>query len=285
MGLVTKALVRLTRSPQATRTLLAPFPTIDAASVTVSQVIARGIMPAALEMMDALTCRAVEAAYHAGYPPDAGAVLLIELDGLADELDELTDDVTALCRASEAREVRVAATAAERDVLWAGRKGALGVMGRLAPNYYLQDGTVPRARLPETLEHVGRVSRDFGLPIANVFHAGDGNLHPFILFDRRKPGDIQRTLEAGVEILRYCVEVGGTISGEHGIGLEKQEQMTLLYTTADLAAMAKLKAAFNPRDLFNPGKVFPKAWSCAEIDEVVAGATRTPEAAPVAASA
>lgn len=272
MGIVTKVLARLTRLPQATRTLLAPFPTVEAASVAASETIARGIMPAALEMMDALTCKAVEAAYKAGYPPDAGAVLLIELDGLGEGLDEQMDDLMVLCRQYGAAGVRVAAEAAEREALWAGRKGALGAMGRLAPSYYLQDGTVPRTKLPQTLQHVEAVSKEYKLPIANVLHAGDGNLHPFILFDRRVKQDIARVLEAGVEILRYCAAVGGTISGEHGIGLEKKEQMTFIFSTADLAAMAGLKNVFNPRDLFNPGKLFPAAWSCAEITEAKANA-------------
>lgn len=275
LGLVTRVLVGLTSLPEAARALLAPFPTVDAAAATASRIIASGIMPAALEMMDALTCSAVEAAYHTGYPPEAGAVLLIELDGPAAGIEAETRLVQALCAEHGAFGIRLARTASERAALWAGRKGALGAMGRLAPSYYLQDGTVPRTRLPETLRHVDAVSREYGLPIANVLHAGDGNLHPFILFDRRIKGNIQRVLEAGVEILRYCVEVGGTISGEHGIGLEKKEQMTLCYSTADLAAMAALKMAFNPKDLFNPGKIFPDAWSCGELSALLAPAILT----------
>lgn len=272
LGLVTKVLVSLTRLPEAARALLAPFPTIDAATATVSKIIARGMLPAALEMMDGLTCTAVEAAYHTGYPPEAGAVLLIELDGAAAGIDDETSAVRTVCEEYGAFNIRLARSASERAALWAGRKGALGAMGRLAPSYYLQDGTVPRTKLPETLRHVAAVSREFGLPIANVLHAGDGNLHPFILFDRRVKANIQRVLEAGTEILRYCVDVGGTISGEHGIGLEKKEQMTLCYTANDLAAMASLKLACNPRDLLNPGKMFPEGWSCGELRDARAAA-------------
>lgn len=268
LGIVTKALVRLMRVPEAVRVLLAQFDGVVEASNTVSAVIASGTVPAAMEMMDQLVCSAVEAAYHVGFPPDVGAVLLVEVDGLGEGLDETAERIAAICRANGAREVRIATTAEERAALWNARKMAFGAMGRLAPSYYMQDGVVPRTKLPATLARVEAVSREYDLRIANVFHAGDGNLHPLILFDRRDPGVVERVLRAGVEILQTCIDMGGTISGEHGIGLEKKEQMALIFSADDLAAMARLKASFNPRDLFNPDKVFPSRVSCAEVREV-----------------
>jgi glycolate oxidase len=247
--------------------LLAIFGSIDEASNTVSAIIGAGIVPAALEMMDGLCCKAVEATYHAGYPPDAGAVLLVELDGLRESVEELTEQVSIICQHHGARDVRRARSAQERAVLWAGRKGALGALGRLAPNYYIQDGVVPRTKLPATLRFVEQVSHDINLPIANVFHAGDGNLHPNILFNRQEPSSIERTLRGGLEILRYCVEQGGVVSGEHGIGLEKREHMAFLFTTDDLATMARLKGCFNPRALFNPDKIFPPLRGCGEVKD------------------
>jgi len=264
-GIATAITVRLTRQPEAIRVLLAIFGSIDEASNTVSSIIGAGIVPAALEMIDQLCCRAVEEAYHAGYPPDAGAVLLVEVDGLRESVEELSERVEAICRLQGAREIRSASTPAEREALWRGRKGALGALGRLAPNYYIQDGVVPRTKLPETLRFVEEVARDINLPIANVFHAGDGNLHPNILFDRRNPSSVERTLRGGMEILRFCVEQGGVVSGEHGIGLEKRDHISYLFSTEDLATMARLKGCFNPRALFNPDKIFPPVRSCGEV--------------------
>lgn len=266
-GIATEITVRLTPSPEAIQVLLAIFGSIDEASNTVSAIIGAGIVPAALEMMDGLCCKAVEATYHAGYPPDAGAVLLVELDGLRESVEELTEQVSIICQHHGARDVRRARSAQERAVLWAGRKGALGALGRLAPNYYIQDGVVPRTKLPATLRFVEQVSHDINLPIANVFHAGDGNLHPNILFNRQEPSSIERTLRGGLEILRYCVEQGGVVSGEHGIGLEKREHMAFLFTTDDLATMARLKGCFNPRALFNPDKIFPPLRGCGEVKD------------------
>ncbi|MCL4545771.1 MAG: FAD-binding protein [Chloroflexi bacterium] len=264
-GIATAVTVRLTPLPEDTQVLLAIFGSVDEASNTVSAIIGAGIIPAALEMMDGLCCQAIEAAYHAGYPPDAGAVLLVELDGLREAVEELVDQVSTICRNHGAGEVRRARSAVERAALWAGRKGALGALGRLAPNYYIQDGVVPRTKLPETLQFVEQVSRDIRLPIANVFHAGDGNLHPNILFDRQDPTNIERTLRGGLEILRFCVEKGGAVSGEHGIGLEKREHIAFLFTTEDLAVMARLRDCFNPRQLFNPDKIFPPLRGCGEV--------------------
>src|SRR3954453_22771858 len=268
LGVVTKALVRLMRVPEAVRVLLAQFNGVVDASNTVSAVIAAGIVPAAMDMMDQLVCSAVEAAYHVGFPADVGAVLLIEVDGLGDGLDELMERLADICKANGAREGRGATTAEGRAALWNARKMAFGAMGRLAPSYYMQDGVVPRTKLPATLAKVEAVSREYDLRIANVFHAGDGNLHPLILFDRRDQGVVERVLRAGVEILQTCIDMGGTISGEHGIGLEKKDQMALIFTADDLAAIARLKASFNPRDLFNPDKIFPSRVSCAEVREV-----------------
>ncbi len=265
LGIVTKALVRLTHAPEATLVLLAAFGDIDSASHATSRIIAAGIVPAALEMMDALTIQAVEPAYHAGYPLDAGAVLLIEIDGMAEDVEVTGEEIAELCRGAGATEVRSASEQAKRDLLWKGRKMALAAMGRLAPNYYLHDTVVPRTKLPTTLRRVGEVSREFGLPIANVFHAGDGNLHPLMLFDRRRPGDVERVLEASKEIIRYCVEVGGALSGEHGIGTEKRGYLTLVYTADDLAAMAGVKNSFDPAGCFNPEKMFPKGYMCGEV--------------------
>lgn len=268
IGIVTKAMVRLTRNPEDINVLMAPFPTIESASGAVSSIIAAGILPAALEMMDALTIEAVETAFNAGYPRDAGAVLLIEIDGLREAVAESTEEIVRLCKQNDANDVRVATSQAERDLLWQGRKAAFGAMGRLTKNYYLQDTVVPRTKLPQTLARVDEISRDYDLKIANVFHAGDGNLHPLILFDRYKPGDLEKVLNAGTEMLHYCVDVGGAISGEHGIGLEKKDHLTMMYSADDLAAMAGLKQSFDPTQYFNPDKVLPSGSGCGEIDSL-----------------
>ncbi len=265
LGIVTKALVRLTPSPEATTVMLAAFGDVETASEAVSRVIGAGIVPAALEMMDALTIEAVEPQYHAGYPMDAGAVLLIEIDGISEDVADTAREIELICQESGASEVRIATEKIERDLLWKGRKMALAAMGRLSPNYYLHDTVVPRTKLPATLKRVEAISAEFGLRIANVFHAGDGNLHPLMLFDRHKPGDVEKVLGASHEILSYCVEVGGALSGEHGIGTEKRDYMTLVFTGEDLAAMAGIKNSFDPRGLFNPEKLFPKGYMCGEV--------------------
>ena len=264
-GVITEAWVRLTRLPEELRVVLALFPDIPSASQTVSNVIARGFLPAALEMMDQLAIKAVNGMYKLGLPESAGAALLIELDGVADGLDDLLAEVTGICEDYGAMEVRPAKTAEEQARVWAARKNAFGAMGRLAPSYYLVDTVVPRTRLPATLAQVGLVARDYRLPIANVFHAGDGNLHPLILFDRRDKDQLARALDAATEVLRESIAQGGVISGEHGIGVEKRDYMTLLFSTDGLAAMAGLKQCFDPRELFNPGKVFPSGRGCGEL--------------------
>jgi glycolate oxidase len=262
--IVTKALVRLLRLPEATRTLLAIFDSVDAATNAVSAIIAAGLVPAALEMLDQETIRAVEPAYHVGYPPDAGAVLLIEVEGLAEAAAEDAAQAKAVCITAGARELREAVDPADRERLWAGREGAISALGRLAPNYYVLDGVVPRTKLPAVMREVAAVSERFGLPVANVFHAGDGNLHPNLLFDERRPGETERVLAAGEAIMRICVDAGGSITGEHGIGLEKRSFMSWIFSDADLAAMAKLKVAFGAGESFNPCKAFPTHHGCGE---------------------
>jgi glycolate oxidase len=257
LAIVTKIAVRLLRLPEATRTLLAIFDEVDPASNAVSAVIARGIVPAALEMMDREVIQAVEPALHVGYPMDAGAVLLIEVDGLEEAVAEEAEVIDGLCREHGARDVRLAADAAERERLWAGRKGAIGALGRLAPNYFVLDGTVPRTKLPAVLRQVYQVGEKYGFRIANVFHAGDGNLHPNILFDESVPGETRRVLEAGSEITRLCVEAGGTITGEHGIGLAKRDYMAWIFSEDDMEVMGRLKEVFLAGSLYNPGKIFP----------------------------
>jgi glycolate dehydrogenase FAD-linked subunit len=261
-GIATKIVVRLLRRPQAVKTLLAVFDRLAQASQTVAAITARGLTPAALEMIDQITIQAVEDAYGAGYPRDAAAALLIELDGLAAGLAEESDRVVAACRENGAREVRVARDEAERLLLWKGRKAAFGAYGRVSPAYFVMDGVIPRTRLPHVLQRIDEIVAARGLRVGNVFHAGDGNLHPNILYDPRNPGEVERVLEAGAEIMKVCVETGGSISGEHGIGIEKQNFMPWIFSEADLRAMAAVKAAFNPTGRCNPGKVFPTAKSC-----------------------
>ena len=256
-GIATKIVLRLLPVPEAVKTYLGIFADVGSACAAVSAVIGQGIVPAALEMIDALTIRAVQNVTSAGFPDDAGAVLLIEVEGLKEEVEETGCEVEAALSRSGAIEVRAAVEDSERERLWMARKGALGALGSLAPNYYLADGVVPRARLTELLGKVAEVSREYGFPIANVFHAGDGNLHPCILFDERVPGEVERVMEAGGQILKACVEAGGTLTGEHGVGLEKKAYMPLVYTQEDMNAMMRVRDAFSPSGTFNPGKIFP----------------------------
>jgi glycolate oxidase len=259
MGVITRIQVRLLALPEAVQTMLAAFPTIETASQAVSSVIGHGIVPAALEMMDEVTVGAVEAHYHAGYPTDAGAVLLVEVDGLTESAQELILEVRRILEANEAFGCRLAGDSRERELLWAGRKGAIGALGRIKPNYYLHDGVVPRTRLPEVLHQVGEIGRHYRLPVANVFHAGDGNLHPNILFDLREEGVMDQVEKAGEEMLRACIDAGGTLSGEHGIGLEKNAFMPWIFSPDDLDQMHRVKDVLDPGGLFNPGKIFPDA--------------------------
>jgi glycolate oxidase len=254
---ITKIKVRLLRIPPAIATLMAAFPTIEAASQAVSAVIAGGIVPSALEMMDSVTVGAVEAHYRAGYPTDAGAVLLVEVDGIEASTRELMAKIRDVLVANQGFALREAETPAERELLWAGRKGAIGALGRIKPNYYLHDGVVPRSRLPQILSAVGEIGEHYKLPVANVFHAGDGNLHPNILFDLRDREVWPQVEAAGEEMLRAVVEMGGALSGEHGIGLEKSAFMPWTFGPDDLDAMKRVKGALDPGGLLNPGKIFP----------------------------
>jgi glycolate oxidase len=263
-GIVTRATLRLVRTPEAHRTLLAVFASVAAASEAVSGIIAAGIVPAALEMMDQLIIEAVEAAYGVGLPTDAGAVLLVELDGPSAGLDAQVERVATVCRATGVREVRVARDEAERAALWKCRKRAFGAVGRLAPNYCTQDGVVPRTRVPDILRDIAATAARHRLRIANVFHAGDGNIHPIILFDERDRDEVARVLAAGREILAACVALGGSLTGEHGIGVEKVAQMPLLFGPDDLAAMIRLRHVFDPEGRANPHKIFPDAKVCVE---------------------
>lgn len=265
-GIVTKAIVRLTRNPQACYTMLGVFETIDDATNAVSRIIADGIVPAALEMMDNFVMRAVEEAFKWGLPIDAGAVLIVELDGIEAGMADEADRVIKILNDHCAREVRTAKDPADRAKLWTARKQAFGALGRLAPSYITQDGTVPRSQLPKMLRIIGEISKKYDLPIANVFHAGDGNLHPIVLFDERDPDQLERVHKANAEILKACVDAGGTISGEHGIGVEKQEFMPLIYSERDLLLMKTIRDIFNPDELCNPGKIFPIEHSTAAVN-------------------
>lgn len=263
-GIVTEVIARLVREPQSIRTLLAVFESVDSATNAVSGIIASGIVPAALEMMDRLIIQAVEAAFHFGFPLDAGACLIVELDGLEAGIDALTERVRGICMQHGAREVRTAKPGPERDALWKARKRAFGAVGRLAPSNITQDGVIPRTKLPEVLREIDAIVAKYGLQVANVFHAGDGNLHPLILFDERIPEQLTGVILASEEILKLCVQHGGSITGEHGIGIEKTGFVTAQFSPKDLEVMARIKRVFNPKDLCNPGKLFPSNKSCLE---------------------
>jgi glycolate oxidase len=257
LGIVTQATVRLLPIPEAVRTALALFESVEAASEAVSRLIGVGVVPSALEMMDKLALSAIEAAFHAGYPPEAGAVLLVEVDGLLEQVEAQASVVDTVCRSAGALEIRLAETADARARLWAARKGAASAMGRIAPNYYLHDAVVPRTKLPSVLAQVVEIGKRYDLPIANLFHAGDGNLHPMILFDARQAGILDRVMAAGREIMTRCIEAGGTITGEHGVGLEKLAFMPLVFSPADLQVMARVRNALDPSGNFNPAKILP----------------------------
>ncbi|HYH63670.1 MAG TPA: FAD-linked oxidase C-terminal domain-containing protein [Urbifossiella sp.] len=264
-GVVSKVWVRITRNPEAYRTLLGVFDTVDQATNTISDIIGAGMVPAALEMLDNMFIGSIEAAYRLGFPLDAGALLIMEADGLEAGLQAEADSMEALALRNGAREVRKANTEAERLALWKARKGAFGTVGRLGyPSYCTQDGVVPRTKLPEIMRHIRAVSAKYGVGIANVFHAGDGNIHPVLLFDERDPVQTQKVLDASHEILDECIRLGGSVTGEHGIGVEKLDFMPKLFAPADLAFMLRLRVAFNPENRCSPGKLFPTAGGCAE---------------------
>jgi glycolate oxidase len=264
-GIVTRVLVRLIRAPQAYKTMLGIFECVDDASQTVSDIIGAGIVPGALEMMDQLITHAVEAAYHFGFPLDAGAVLIVELDGLAAGLEKQADRIIEICQKNHAREVRLAKTDEERALLWKCRKRAFGAIGRLSPNYLTEDGVVPRSKLPEIMKFIRATSEKYGLRIPNVFHAGDGNIHPLVLYDERDPDQVRRALAAGHDILERCIEMGGSVSGEHGIGVQKIDFMSKQFSADDLAAMRVLKMVFDPENRCNPHKMFPGSKRCGDF--------------------
>lgn len=264
--IVTEVTVRLLPKPQAVKTLLAAFHSIEECSQSVSDVIAAGIVPSALEFVDAKTIEAVEASvYAAGYPRDAVAALLIEVDGFRDGLEETSEAIVEICKRNRAYDIRIAKDDDERARLWLGRKGAFGAMGRISPDMIVMDAVIPRTRLPEVLAEIDRISERYELPVANVFHAGDGNLHPLILFDGRHKHQVDKIFGMGEEIIKLCVGVGGSLSGEHGIGYEKKDFMDLVFTESDLDTMMRVKRVFNPDGLLNPSKIFPARRGCTEV--------------------
>ena len=265
LALVTEITVKLSRKPEAVKTLLAIFDSVDDAAETVVDITARAITPAACEMLDGWTLRVVEDFVHAGFPRDAAAVLLLEVEGLAEAVAAQASSITEVCKAHHAREVRVARDSNERELLWKGRKNAFGALGRLAPSNYVLDGVIPRTKLPQTLRRIRQIGAQYGFDIGNIFHAGDGNLHPIVLYDPRDKSQFERAMQASAEIIRYCVEVGGVLTGEHGVGMEKSELMPLLFSDADFDLMRRVHDAFNPDSSLNPGKIFPLSKGCGEI--------------------
>jgi glycolate oxidase len=263
LGIATKIILRIVKKPEVIQTLLAAFNSTNEAGAAVSEIIAAGMLPAAIEMMDQLAIQAAEASVHAGYP-DCGGLLLVELDGPDAELKELTEQVRAICTNCGAWEIRVAQSDAERAVIWKGRKAAFAAMGRISPNYIVQDGVIPRTALPKVLSEIERMSSAEGLRVANVFHAGDGNLHPLVLYDRAIAGQEERAFKLSIDILRLCIECGGSITGEHGVGEEKKFMMSEMFAEPDLDTMQLVRCAFDPGQLSNPGKVFPRLRFCAE---------------------
>ncbi len=268
LGVVTEVTVRILPKPEAARALLLGFATVEGAGRCVAEVIAAGIIPAGMEMMDRLAIHAAEAFVHAGYPLDVEALLIVELDGPEAECSELIGEVEAIATGNGAVYARISQSEQERLNFWAGRKAAFPAVGRLAPDFYCMDGTIPRRRLPDVLTRMKMLSAQYGLGVANVFHAGDGNLHPLILYDVNKPGDLDKAEEFGADILRFCVEMGGVLTGEHGVGVEKRELMPVMFTEADIAQQWHVKCAFDSKSLLNPGKMFPLLHRCAELGRV-----------------
>jgi glycolate oxidase len=263
LGIATKVILRIVKRPACVRTLLAAFPSTNEASAAVSDIIAAGMLPAAIEMMDDLAIQAAEAAVHANYP-NCGALLLVELDGPVAEVEALMQSVEAICEKNGAWEIRVAQTDAERALVWKGRKAAFAAMGRISPNYIVQDGVIPRTALPEVMSEITRLSSKTGLRVANVFHAGDGNLHPLVLYDRHIAGQEQAAEALSYRILELCLAAGGSITGEHGVGEDKKRMMSQMFSEPDLATMQRVRCAFDPLQLSNPTKIFPTPRMCGE---------------------
>jgi glycolate oxidase len=276
LGVVTEVTVRILKKPATARAVLVGFATVEDAGDCVAAVIGAGIIPAGMEMMDRPAIHAAEAFVQVGYPLDVEALLIVELDGASAEVDHLIDKVAAIAHAHHAVSLRTSRDEAERLAFWSGRKAAFPAVGRISPDYYCMDGTIPRARLPQVLARIGALSNEHGLAVANVFHAGDGNLHPLILYDANKPGELERAEHFGADILRLCVEVGGVLTGEHGVGIEKRDLMGTMFDENDLAHQQRLKCAFDPDGLLNPGKVFPQLHRCAELGRLHVHGGRVP---------
>jgi glycolate oxidase len=279
LGVVTEVTVRILHRPECARAVLLGFPSSEAAGACVAAIIGAGIIPGGMEMMDKPAIHAAEAFVHAGYPLDVEALLIVELDGPNAEVDHLLSTVEQIGRDQGAIYMRASRSDEERATFWAGRKAAFPAVGRISPDYYCMDGTIPRGRLPEVLHRMQEMSARYGLQVANVFHAGDGNLHPLILYDANAPGELERAEAFGAEILKLCVEVGGVLTGEHGVGVEKRDLMGTMFSETDLAQQERLKCAFDEDALLNPGKVFPELHRCAELGRVHVhrGETRFPD--------
>ena len=279
LGVITEVTVRILRSPSTARALLIGFPSSESAGDCVAAIIGAGIIPGGMEMMDKPAIHAAEAFVNAGYPMDAEALLIVELDGPEVEVDELIQRVDMIARENNAQSVRISSSEDERNNFWAGRKAAFPAVGRISPDYYCMDGTIPRHRLSDVLTRMTKLSEQYGLRVANVFHAGDGNLHPLILYDANTPGELDKAEEFGAEILKLCVEVGGVLTGEHGVGVEKRDLMGEMFTETDLKQQQRVKCAFDPTQQLNPGKVFPTLHRCAELGRVHIheGQTRFPD--------
>jgi glycolate oxidase len=276
LGVITEVTVRLLQKPETARVILVGFPTSEDAGKCVADIISAGIIPGGMEMMDRPAIHAVEEFVHADYPLDVEALLIIELDGPAIEVDHLIEEVSAIAKKNKCSTSRTSTSEAERLLFWAGRKAAFPAVGRISPDYFCMDGTIPRKRLSEVLTGMGELSKKHGLRVANVFHAGDGNLHPLILYDANVADELARAEEFGADILRLCVKVGGVLTGEHGVGIEKRDLMPEMFTEADLAQQQRLKCAFDDKGLLNPGKVFPTLHACAELGRMHVKAGRLP---------
>ncbi len=276
LGVITEVTVRILKKPETARAVLVGFPSSEDAGLCVSRIIGAGIIPGGMEMMDKPAIHAVEEFVHAGYPLDVEALLIVELDGPAAEVDHLARRVEAIAKECRAQTLKISTSEEERLLFWAGRKAAFPAVGRISPDYYCMDGTIPRAQLPLVLKRMRAMSERYGLRVANVFHAGDGNLHPLILYDANKPGELERTEEFGAEILKLCVEVGGVLTGEHGVGVEKRDLMPAMFSEIDLNQQQRVKCAFDADGLLNPGKVFPQLHRCAELGRMHIRAGKLP---------
>ncbi|HET7166295.1 MAG TPA: FAD-linked oxidase C-terminal domain-containing protein [Pseudolabrys sp.] len=276
LGVVTEVTVRILRKPETARAMLVGFPTSEDAGECVSRIIGAGIIPGGMEIMDGPAIAAAEEFAHAGYPLNVEALLIVELDGPPAEVDHLIERVNAIARDCRAVSCKASRSEDERELFWAGRKAAFPAVGRISPDYYCMDGTIPRAQLPLVLKRMKEMSKKYGLRVANVFHAGDGNLHPLILYDANVPGELEKTEEFGAEILKLCVEVGGVLTGEHGVGVEKRDLMPTMFTEIDLNQQQRVKCAFDAKGLLNPGKVFPQLHRCAELGRLHVHAGRLP---------